>query len=68
MVDTVIETYAEAPPARRESELSVLAERLDRGWQLIEERRSAGEAIQEYEDHWLRLLKEYEAAYRSLHD
>lgn len=69
MVDTLIGSYGEGLPFSRESELAVIASRLERGWSIIEERKLSGQDVEEYESHWLKLLAEYESTYTAIkHD
>lgn len=67
MVDTVLSDYGDGVSFNREAEIAVLANRLERGWALIEERTRSGADVSEYEAHWLNLLKEYESAYEMVH-
>jgi hypothetical protein len=45
-----------------------LVERLDTGAALIEEKRSKGEDVTQWEDFWIQLLREYEAVCEQLHE
>lgn len=52
------------PPARitrlRDTSAVSLQRRLEEGWDLIEAARLRGEDIRPLEEHWLRLLEQYE--------
>lgn len=41
--------------------------RLERGWAMIEERRSAGQDHSRLEGHWLELLNQYQALLDGAH-
>lgn len=43
-----------------------LVERLEVGDQMIRAAEEAGESVGDWEDHWISLLRSYEAACRSL--
>lgn len=43
------------------AEARVLAARLERGWNIIEQKIGAGEDVEALERHWLGLLNEYES-------
>lgn len=43
-----------------QSELAHLLDRLERGFEILEEARSAGRQMTTWEDEWLRLLRQYE--------
>jgi hypothetical protein len=45
-----------------------LVERLDTGAALIEEKRSKGEDVTQWEDFWIQLLREYEDVCEQLHE
>lgn len=42
---------------------SRLAQRLEHGFRVIDQHREAGLPTEAYEEHWLRLLADYEALY-----
>lgn len=44
-------------------ELDMLVSRLERGEQVIEGHRAAGRDTSELEDHWIDLLRQYEALF-----
>jgi hypothetical protein len=51
------------PETRKETpEATVLARRLDDGWNRIEQAEARGEDTQTWETFWIKLLHEYEAA------
>jgi hypothetical protein len=56
----------QAPPADHSGLPGELALRLERGLGLIEARKADGLSVDRHEDHWIALLKEYEAAYDNL--
>lgn len=56
---------ADVSPFQPLTELEELTRRLARGHELIEERRLAGHSVERLEDHWIALLREYEALYDS---
>lgn len=66
MIETLTGSYGDGLPFSRESELAVLASRLEQGWEIIEERVRSGKDVSELESHWLNLLAEYESTYESL--
>jgi hypothetical protein len=48
--------------------LATLEARLGDGYDRIETARAAGEDVARWEDFWLELLRQYEAAYDALHE
>lgn len=58
-VDTQLSEHVAHDPATFD-EVQVLAQRLERGWTMIERRQQAGQDVTTLERHWLRLLDEYE--------
>ncbi len=41
--------------------------RLERGWNMIEERQMAGQNVARLEDHWFELLNQYQALLDGAH-
>lgn len=46
-----------------QAELAALQSRLERGWQMIEDLKSAGRDVSAHEDHFVQLLSDYERLY-----
>ncbi len=61
MLDHISDQHTPIEPANPLNGIHALERRLDRGWQVISEKEEAGEPTDTLFNHFMQLLRQYEA-------